>query len=253
MILLKIIQGLYSREISHTRTACKICENLVYLSKAFAQNDKDLPSNPHDLVEKFSCDSSKRKCMYTYKCDVCNVCICADNFERFNECYFYNWQKVDGKVRKTCLTASHRELFNMFNTQMPVLKKHIFVKREQNTLYNNVKDNLEEKITLKCLLTLSIGRTIATKINKKSKVPTLDIIHFQYSWPVAVCGDDGEVVSKNITVTSNATDNSLIAAHTCNMKVIEELNKTVQIAKVHVWSDGCAAQFHSQYVFDLIA
>ena len=124
--------------------------------------------------------------MYTYKCDVCNVCICADNFGRFNECYFYNWQKVDGKVRKTCLTASHRKLFNMFNTQMPVLKKHIFVKREQNTLYNNVKDNLEEKITLKCLLTLSIGRTIATKINKKSKVPTLDIIYFQYSWPVAV-------------------------------------------------------------------
>ena len=37
------------------------------------------------------------------------------------------------------------------------------------------------------------------------------------------------------------------------MKVIEELNKTVQIAKVHIWSDGCAAQFRSRYVFDLIA
>ena len=66
-------------------------------------------------------------------------------------------------------------------------------------------------------------------------------------------GDDGEVVSKNITVTSNATDHSRIAAHFCTTKVIEELNKTVQIAKVHVWSDGCAAQFRSRYVFDLIA
>ena len=66
-------------------------------------------------------------------------------------------------------------------------------------------------------------------------------------------GDDGEVVSKNITVTSNAADHSRIAAHFCTTKVIEELNKTVQIAKVHVWSDGCAAQFRSRYVFDLIA
>ena len=66
-------------------------------------------------------------------------------------------------------------------------------------------------------------------------------------------GDDGEVVGKNITVTSNATDHSRIAAHTCTMKVIEELNKTVQITNVHLWTGGCAAQFRSRYVFDLIA
>ena len=33
---------------------------------------------------------------------------------------------------------------------------------------------------------LTIARTIATKINKKSKVPTLGIIHFQYSRLVAI-------------------------------------------------------------------
>ena len=48
------------------------------------------------------------------------------------------------------------------------------------------------------------------------------------------CGDNGKVVNKNIKVTSNATDHSRTAAHTCTMKVIEELNKTVQIAKVQV-------------------
>ena len=249
--MLKIIQGLYSREISHTQTVCKICENLVYLSKAFAQNDKDLPSNPHDLLEKFSCDSSKRECMYTYKCDVCNVCICADNFGRFNECYFYNWQKVDGKVRKTCLTASHRELFNMFNTQMPVLKKYIFVKHKQNTFYNNVKDNLEEN---EVLVDVVYRENYSNK--DQQEIQSAYFGHNILSIFMACCcfcGDDREVVSKNITVTSNATDHSLIAAHTCNMKVIEELNKTIQIPKVHVWSDGCAAQFHSRYIFDLIA
>ena len=86
--------------------------------------------------------------MYTNECDVCNVCISVENFERFNERIFYSWQKVDGKVQKTCLTASRRELVNMFNTQILVLKKHMIVKCEQNNFYNNVKDNLEENEVL---------------------------------------------------------------------------------------------------------
>ena len=123
---------IFNRDIPHSNCLCEICENVVYLSKALAQDGKDLPSNSYDLVEKFSCDSSKRECMNRNEYNVCHVYIRAENFERFNERNFYSWQKVDGKVQKTCL-AAHRELVNMFNTQMPVLKKHIFVKREQNT------------------------------------------------------------------------------------------------------------------------
>ena len=80
--------------------------------------------------------------------------------------------------------------------------------------------------------------------------------HNIFSIFMACCyfrGDGRELICKNITVNSNATDHSRIAAQTCTVKVIKELNKTVQIAKVHVWSDGCAAQFRSRYVFDLIA
>ena len=133
--------------------------------------------------------------MYTNEWDVCNVCISAENFERFNKRNVYSWQKVDGKVRKKCLTASHRELFNMFNTQMPVLKKHIFVKREENTFHNNVKDNLEDQQEIQSAY---FGHN------------TLSIFTACYCFR----GGDGEVVSKNITVTSNATDHSRIAADT---------------------------------------
>ena len=76
----------------------------------------------------------------------------------------------------------------MFNTQILVLKNHIFVKHEQNTFYNNVKDNLREND----VLVLTIARTIATKINKKSKVHTLDIIYFQYSQLVDIFVDTKE-------------------------------------------------------------
>ena len=181
--------------------------------------------------------------MYTNECDICNVCISAENFERFNERIFYSWQKVDGKVWKTCLTASHRDLINIFNAQMPVLKKHIIVEREQSTFYNNVKVNLEENEVL-----VHIG--YSEKYNNKDQQEIESAYFGHNAFEIftvccCFCGDKGELVSKNIMVIFNAVDHSRIAAHTCNMKVIEKLNKTIQIVKVYISSDRFAAQFCS--------
>ena len=55
----------FNRDIPHSHCLYEICENVVYLSKTLAQNGKDLSPNPHDFVEKFSCDSNKLECMYT--------------------------------------------------------------------------------------------------------------------------------------------------------------------------------------------
>ena len=82
---------------------------------------------------------------------------------------------------------------------------------------------------MKYLFMLTIARTTATNINKKSK--NAYPAHNTFSIFTACCyfrGDGGEVVSKNIMITCNATDHSRIAAHNCTMKVIEELNKTVE-------------------------
>ena len=150
--------------------------------------------------------------MYTNECDVCNVCISAENFERFNERTFCSWQKVGGKVQKTCLIASRRELVNMFNTQILVLKKHMIVKCEQNNFYNNVKDNLEEN---EVLVHVDYSKSYSDKDQQEIQSAyfghnTLSIFTACYCFR----GGDGEVVSKNITVTSNATDHSRIAADT---------------------------------------
>ena len=142
--------------------------------------------------------------MYTNECDVCNVCISAENFERFNERNFYSWQKVDGKVWKTCLTAPHRELVNMFNTQMPVLKKQIIIEREQSAFYNNVKDNLEENEVIG-----HVGYSENYNNKDQQEIESAYFGHKAFSIFSAGCcfrGDEGEVVNKNIMVTSNAVD-----------------------------------------------
>ena len=118
---------------------------------------------------------------------------CVSALKTLNASTNINFTAGKKLMKKYKKHAFHLEHVNLFNTQMLVLKNNIIVKREQNTFYNNVKDNLKENE----VLVLTIARTIATKINKKSKVPTLGIIYFQYS---RLVGDDEKIVSKNILV-----------------------------------------------------
>ena len=255
MILLKIIQSLYSRYLYSTYSTLELSvRNLRECCISF-KSPCSKWQRPPVKPTRFSWDVfvwfKQAECMYTNECDVCNVCISVENFERFNERTFYSWQKVDGKVQKTCLTASRRELVNMFNSKISVLKMHIIVKREQKRFYNNVKDNLEENEVL-----AHVDYSDNYSIKDQQKIQSAYFGHNAFSIFTAwwyFRGDEEKVVSKNIMVTSNATDHSRIAPHTYTIKVIEELNKIVQIAKVHVWSDGCVAYFCSGCAFHLIA
>ena len=57
---------------------------------------------------------------------------------------------------------------------------------------------------------------------------------------------NGELKNKNITVASETSDHSGIAAHTCTMKII---NKVLDVhsemftdeIRLFIWGDGCAA------------
>ena len=59
-------------------------------------------------------------------------------------------------------------------------------------------------------------------------------------------------------VISEASDHSRIAAHTCAVKITDHVvsgNIALFGEEVppHIWSDGCATHFRSQFVFYLIA
>ena len=92
--------------------------------------------------------------------------------------------------------------------------------------YNNVKDNFEEN---EVLVHVDYSENYSNK--HQQEIQNAYPAHNTFSIFTACCyfrGDGREVVSKNIMITCNATDHSRIAAHNCTMKVIEELNKTVE-------------------------
>lgn len=68
--------------------------------------------------------------MYDSDCNTCKVSLNTDDFEGQENRSFDQQQKVDTKLRKTCLLMSTSELVNLFDSQIVVLRKHIYVKRE---------------------------------------------------------------------------------------------------------------------------
>ena len=61
-------ENIYNKNIPHTTSPCEICENIIYFMKGlnnWLPNRSQMPINPHDIVEKFSRDSSSDDSMYS--------------------------------------------------------------------------------------------------------------------------------------------------------------------------------------------
>ena len=56
---------MYNRDIPQSSCLCEVCENVCLLAKVINNSrNVDLLTNPHDLVEKYACNSDSKHCMY---------------------------------------------------------------------------------------------------------------------------------------------------------------------------------------------
>ena len=98
-----------------------------------------VPTDPHSLAEKYTSDSSSRTCMFPQ-----NECcyFTGVTMEQFpddcDDVEYYEWAKVDGKVKKVVKSLDEEEAIELFNELVK-----IFVKRAQNTHYKRLNENLK--------------------------------------------------------------------------------------------------------------
>jgi len=68
---------------------------------------------------------------------------------------------------------------------------------------------------------------------------------------------DGVLVNENVTVTSEANGHSRITALSCWLRVLSLLQEKYPVLQnslvLHIWSDSCADQFRSRFVFSLLS
>ena len=183
----------YDKDIPQSGWLWEICDNAVYIAKAMVKVFKDVPINPHDLVEFYSCNSFNQSCMED-NCSACSVPIKL-NMEDGGASSFsvFRWTKVEKKSRKISIHMNLTKLVNEFNTQVGTLKKHIFVKRCQNNYYNSLKNNL------KCgQLLINVDYSKKYVNQEQQEIQSAYFGHECFSIFTACCyfgGTNGELVS----------------------------------------------------------
>ena len=128
-------QYVFNKDIPHATCLCEICENVVDFMQALNQHlpkELILPTNPHDIVEKFSCSSGNNDCMNS-KCNVCETPeeiaeVLSSGEVEADNIIFNEWAKVDDRVQKLSTSIDVEEISSRLNAYVKTLKKHIHVK-----------------------------------------------------------------------------------------------------------------------------
>ena len=133
------------------------------------------------------------------------------------------------------------------------MNSHICVKRTQNTHYNRLKENLKTNEFI-----IHVDYSENYKDKEQDEIQSVCLGHNSFSIFTACCytrGIDDTLLNENFT--SEATDHSRIAAFSCINLIIDSLQKKFPSQfnnhpVFYVWSDGCASQFRSSFVFALM-
>ena len=246
----------FNRDIPHASCLCEICENIVYLAKSIDAKVKSTPyqSYAHSLVETYSCDSSLEDCMNSV-CESCHKTgLTVEDFSNEDDAVvFYKWKRVDNKIQKIEMSLSPREACKYFDEEIRILKRHIFIKRQQHAFYNSLKENMGVG---ELLMHVDYSENYVN--TQQEEIQSAYFGHSTFSIFTACCylkGEDGKLVNENVAVVSEASDHSRIAAFTCINKVFNHIRDKHDLplsVTLYIWSDGCAAQFRSRFVFRLL-
>ena len=147
----------YNQNIPHGSCLCEICENCVLLPKGLNNRlQRPLPTNPHDLIERFSSNLEEINCVIG-RCPICRVaeidlekqpsdddsCDSADG-NTSDQVIYFTWKKIEKRVTKAQLSVSFDDAVCTFKNQIKVLKEHIFIKRVQSNAYDIHKAELSD-------------------------------------------------------------------------------------------------------------
>ena len=174
--------------------------------------------------------------------------------EEQNKIVFKEWKKVDERIQRiTVILEDIDDIIDVFNHHLRTLKRHIYVKRIQNAKLNSLKANLKNN---EVLIQVDYSENYVNK--SQHQIQSAYFRQQSFSIFTACCylNIEGLLVNENVTITSEASNHSRIAALSCWLRIlsfIQEKYPSLQKSLVlHIWSDGCAGQFRLRFVFSLL-
>ena len=263
----------WNRDICHESCVCEVCENsrlfLKAVNKKLKKDAPKFPTTAREIAEDYSCNRDNLDCMMgnCMNCPKLEVPleffqknrvtndeseeVSTDNEEdEVPDITYYQWMNVSEKVQKVALKIKANEIEGELKKSIALIKEHIYIKNQQQKKYHELKDNLNPGEFL-----VHVDYAESYKNAQQDEIQTAYFGHQAFSMFTACCytrDSEGELKKHCFVIISDSSDHSRIAAHTCISRVVRELKRIYgYVDHVHLWSDGCASQFRSRFVFQL--
>jgi len=248
-------QYIFNHKIPQTSCLCEICENVVLLSKGINASVKlPLPSNTHSIVEEYSCNSHLKACMMG-ECEECKPEKMMDvgHVAGDADVKFLKWVREKKNIEKIETTITFDEAIKIWKTSVISLKQHIHRKRIQVFCLNSIKEELKRTEVL-----LHVDFSESCKNSNQDEIQSAYFGQSCFSIFTACAYtsyiNDELVQTIPITVTTDSNEHSRVTSLSCIDKIISHIEEKVgSFSKLYVWSDGCASQFRSRFVFSFLS
>ena len=217
-------QFVYQRDIPEASCLCEVYENAAMKAKALR---KEKSGHPIDGDVNESSDDDE-----------------PDSFS------FKQWICQD-KKKKVMKNLEKSEFYDEWQKMVLELKEHIHRKQIQSSAYNACKTDL---VPGEALIHIDYSEFYKNKQQDEIQSAYFGQSTFSlFTGCVYHLNSIGDLAKRPITVFSESSVHSRIAALTCIDLVVKEVEKHIKLTKAIIWSDGCTAQFRSRFVFKLLS
>ena len=259
----------WNKNIPQGSCLCEICENTSLLAKGLNKAlENPIPTNPHDLIEKFACDLKYKECALN-KCPLCSTfdfgprkCDTSEDSDSDSdssddssstEIKFFSWIRIDKKMTKAQFSASFEEAVESMEEKLKVLKEHIYVKRVQYAAYVAQKEKLKPGELL-----VHVDFAENYKNDQQDEIQSAYFGHDSFSLFTSCCyyvGADNNINHQSFVIVTESSDHNRVTSMSSLKKVVELAEEKVDVTfdRIIVWSDGMGSQFRSRFVFRLLA
>lgn len=240
--------------------ACKLCENMKYMTEALHKTKAIDTSNPDVLLHYVVCSKLNKRCMYG-ECQACEhkkmPMIVKDGTQ---EVSWKKWKTIkenrilkNNATKEITLTVKHEEkgtlheLIDNFHDQIWRYRRHIFNITNQHRHYKLLKEGLKEN---ECFMHIDFAENYVGKMTSE-----IQSMHFGASKPQItlhtgyyVLGGKEELVSFSGVSDSLQHDPAAIWAFLKPL-LLEIKDKHPRVDFIHFYSDGPTTQYRQKTNF----
>ncbi|CAH2086564.1 unnamed protein product [Euphydryas editha] len=231
-------------EIPHDVCVCVYHANFSFLIETASHTFASFPPSAKKLLEEVCCNIESEECM-TNKCTQCDgvTDIMPLIFDRDAIISWNQWKEHEGRLQVQLETGTVADFIKLFEAQLKKFKTHWFVKNGQSKHFKEIRESISED---EAVLQVDFAENFA--IISQDEIQGA---HWRHQQATIFTGcawvREGVIESRSYAIISEDLSHNKVCVWVFIKMIIKELTTYKKIKVVHIFSDGCAAQFKSRY------